>query len=277
MSGRLSHIMNAVYCEPWLIRPEMHQTISGIVQEHVKGVAHLEAGCAATFELPGMKEESRISMVEDVAVISFDGVVGKRVGMLEKTSGVLDLDDFAADLEKVASDDGVDGIVLDINSPGGTVTGTPEAADMVAKCRKRVVAYSETMCASAAYWVASQAYAFIAAPSAVVGSIGVYLPLSDRSRLYEMNGVKQHLIKAGKYKGIGVDGTAPTEEMLERLQDRVDFIHAEFKAAVRAGRGNIADEHMEGQDFFGKQAEQIGLVDSIGTLAQAIRLAAGNK
>jgi len=254
----------------------MHQTISGIVQQHMTGKAHEAGGC---LELFGDMDESkdRVKMVNNTAVVTFDGVVGKRVGKLEKSSGVLDLDDFSADIERLMDDETVDGIVLDINSPGGTVTGTPEAAAMVrAACdKKRVVAYTDTMCASAAYWVASQAWAVMASESAVVGSIGVYLPLTDTSRAYEMQGVTTHLIKSGKYKGTGVPGTAPTQEMLDRLQDRVDFIHAEFKADVRMGRGSVADETMEGQDFFGKQAIGVGLVDGIGTIGDAVQMAAG--
>ena len=282
MRPRLSHILHAVYCEPWLIRPEMHAKIREIVEDHLTGAAHAPDGRATVFGVEADEEQRPIlRMVDRVAVISVEGVLGKRIGMLERISGGVDVDDVSAALRTAmsASMIEVSGIVLDINSPGGTVTGIPELASEIKAMRdqhkKRIVGFTDTMAASAAYWMASQASCVIASPSACVGSIGVYMYILDQSRRYEEAGVKPEVIKAGTYKGAGLPGVSLTDAQRQMFQDKVDYLHQQFKAAVRAGRGvSIDDTVMEGQDFFGAQAVQYRLVDMIGNMSDAIQLAA---
>jgi protease-4 len=250
----------------------MHATIAQILRAHITGEAHRAGGIA---ELFGVDEEDEpiTRMVDDVAVIAVDGVIGKRVSALERSSGTVDVDDVAGALREAYDNPAVRGIVLDINSPGGTVTGVPELGALVASAPKRVVSYTDTMAASAAYWIASQADAFVAAPSATVGSVGVYLALLDESRAYEMNGYRKEVIKSGRIKGIGVPGTALTDEQRAHLQAATDDLHAQFRAAVRAGRGNVRDEDMEGQDFYGAVAVGAGLINETGDMAEAVHLA----
>jgi signal peptide peptidase SppA len=276
VSGRFAHVLHAVYCEPWLIRPEMHAVISAIVLDHITGKAHEEGGRISLMEeMLGDKEQPMTRIADNgVAVVSINGVIGKRVSGLEKSSGIVDVDDVRGELDALESDDAIKGIVLDINSPGGTVTGVPELAARVKRCQKHVVSYTDTMEASAAYWIGSQAWSSWASPSATVGSVGVYLPILDQSRRFDALGVRQEVIKSGKYKGIGIPGTSVSEEQRALLQDRVNGIHAAFKAAVRAGRGKaIEDKHMEGQDFDGAGAVIAGLIDQLGTLNEAIEWA----
>ena len=105
-------------------------------------------------------------------------------------------------------------IVLDIDSPGGTVAGTPEAAAQIAAANKvkRVDAWTGNLMCSAAYYLAAGCRGVYAAPSATVGSIGVYLPVVDRSEMYKAMGVKVDIIKSGKYKGMGFPGTSLTDD-----------------------------------------------------------------
>jgi len=271
---KLIRVLRAVYCEPWLIRAEIHAQIAGIVKAHVDGTAHLLG------KMNDMEDGSELcpQMTEDgVCIIPVDGIIGKRVSALEKSSGVVDSEDLCAALEMAMTDASVRAVVLDINSPGGTVTGTPECAEKVAELTsvKPVIAYCDMMCCSAAYWIASQANAIYASGSASIGSIGVYMSMLDQSRAAEMAGLKQEVFRAGKYKGMGIPGTSLNEEQRAHMQERVDMIHTQFKAAVRKGRGmNIADECMEGQDFYGLECVSNGLVDSIASRDEAIRDAA---
>lgn len=271
---KLIHVARAVYCEPWLIRPEMHQQIADILQAHISGDAHVKE------IMDGMEDGSELQplVTEDgVCIIPIDGVIGKRASGMEKSSGVVDVDDLAAAFDMAMTDQSVSSVVLDINSPGGTVTGTPECAAMVASMKevKPVIAFSEMLCCSAAYWIASQASAIYATGSATMGSIGVYMAILDQSRAAELQGLKQEVFKAGKYKGMGVPGTSLTAEQRAHIQGRVDMIHAQFKNAVRNGRErNIEDAHMEGQDFYGVECVNNGLVDSIASRSEAIRDAA---
>lgn len=274
--SRLSHILNAVYCDPWLIRPEMHARICEIVEAHMSGAAHAADGIAVAFE--DEKQDDLVRITDDgVAIIGLRGVVGKRVGSLEKSSGVTDVDDVAEALAMAVEDGAVRGVVMDIDSPGGTVTGVPELAAQVrdATDRKNIVAFTDTQASSAAYWIGSQAYSFVAAPSASVGSVGVYLPVLDSSRAYEAMGLRQEVIKSGRFKGAGIPGTALTEEQRQRLQERVNAIHAAFRADVRAMRKRVPDEAMEGQELFASEAIKVGMVDMLGTMREAVRLARG--
>ena len=273
--SKFINVLRELYTEPWLIRPDVHEQICRIVDAHIDGSAHEAGGIASLFG--GEEKTDIVDIVDNVGVIAIDGVIGKRVSSLQKSSGVVDVDEIQEKMMELVANESIDGIVLDISSPGGTVTGVPELAEYIrAACNdKRVVAYTDTLMASAAYWIGSSAWAIIAAPSSTVGSVGVYMSLLDQSRAVEMQGLKVELIKAGKLKGIGLPGTSLTDEQRAYLQSRVDYLHEQFRGAVRSGRGvKVADGVMEGQDFFGEQAAQVRLIDQVGTMQDAINLAA---
>ena len=268
---KLMRVMSAVYLEPWLIRPEMHSQISRIVQAHVDGTAHVE-GIMDLVE----SDKPEYCVMDGVAIIPVKGVIGQGVSQIEKSSGMCDVNDVEDMLDLAMADESISAIMLDIDSPGGTVSGTPELASKISAIRetKPVISYANGMEASAAYWIGSQATASFASESATVGSIGVYLPILDSSRAMEMQGLKMELFKAGKFKGAGVQGTSLSDDQKAMFQSRVDHIHGMFKASVRDGRGrNIADEDMEGQDFIGSQAVDNGLVDGIATRKEVIEIA----
>jgi signal peptide peptidase SppA len=277
MSNRFINVLTELYTEPWLIRPDVHEKLCDIVEAHIDGSAHEAAGIASLFGEPA---EDMVEIVDNVGIISINGVLGKRVSLCQKSSGVVDVDDVQDKIMELIANDAVDGIVLDISSPGGTVTGTPELADFIkaAGDKKRIVAFTDTQMCSAAYWIGSQAYSIIATKSSSVGSIGVYLSILDQSRAAEMQGIKVDVVKGGKLKGIGIPGTSLSSEQREFLQDRVDFLHSQFKAAVQAGRGvDISESVMEGQDLFGEMAVKVRLIDMIGTMQDAIHLAANGE
>ncbi len=269
---RFANIITELYIRPWVIKSTMHNKMCEIVNKHIDGTAHTQDEIITIFE-----EEKKSDILQyygDTAIIDINGVIGRKVSALEKSCGVVDVADISDVLDYAVNDDAVSGIVLRIDSPGGTVAGVPELAGEIraASQTKPVVSFVDGMAASGAYWLASQTNAIIATQSSVVGSIGVYMALLDESKWFEQNGLKQEVIKAGKYKGMGIEGTSITEDQRKLLQSEVDEIHAMFKAAVQLGRGTIADEIMQGQDFFGVKGVDVGLVDGIGTMDQAIDL-----
>jgi signal peptide peptidase SppA len=162
-------------------------------------------------------------------------------------------------------DEEIETIVVDISSPGGTVTGVEEAALALSRSSKKTVAYTETEAASAAYWIGSSADRFVATPSATVGSIGVYMAIPDYSKAFEAAGVRMDVIKSGTLKGAGIPGTSLSDAQRADLQAQVEAIHADFKAAVRGKRKMAKDEDMEGQVFSGKEAARKGLVTGLGS------------
>ena len=181
-------------------------------------------------------------------------ICGVRLCSMEETSSAL---------LQAAADPAVHTILLDIDSPGGTVNGTPELAQLVRTIAKdkHVYAFTAGQCCSAAYWVASQADVIYAAPSATVGSIGVILPVVDSSALYDRCGLKMEVFSAGKYKSTGMDGTSLTEEQRDRLTQQVNDTWARFKQAVTRRR-TIDETDMEGQSFYGTDARHKKLVDA---------------
>lgn len=281
---RFANILHAVYCEPWLIRPEMHARIAEILQQHITGAAHGPTGVATVFvetsqdEKDEAKRQPMMRMMDDVSVIEVSGVLGKRMDMMEKMSGGVDVNDVMASLDSAMADKKVKGIIMAMDTPGGTIQGIPELAQAIyeASEKKPLVAFTDTMADSAGYWLASQAPYFVVSPSASVGSIGVYKPILDQSIRYAAAGLKQEVFKAGKFKGAGVPGTSLTDAQREMVQARVDQLHAQFKAAVRAGRGRqIPDDLMEGQEFFGSEAVLNGLADECGNFSAALRAVRG--
>lgn len=273
--NKFSNILNAVYCEPWIIRPAMHDVICQIVDDHISGLAHNADGRASVFDALTKDEDEKIyEIVDNVGIINIHGVIEKGVGALQKTSGMTDVDDISDALDDLEQDN-VDGILLNIDSPGGTVSGVPELATKIKamSAKMPIVSFTDSLMASAGYWLGSQAWAIIASPSSVVGSIGVYNAILDQSKAYENAGVKQTVIKAGKFKGIGIPGTTLTDEQIKYMQERVDYLYDQFKLSVVSGRKRrIDDDVMQGQDFFGSQAVENGLIDSTGDIDDAIRL-----
>ena len=205
-----------------------------------------------------------------VGVIPLKGVIGKGLSRLEALTGGADVDEFTSALEMMEEDPEVSVIVVDISSPGGTVTGVEEASAALARSSKPTVAYTETEAASAAYWIGSAADRFVATPSATVGSIGVYMAIPDYSKAFDMAGVKMDVIKSGTLKGAGIPGTSLSDAQRADLQEQVNAIHADFRASVRVKRMMVADSDMEGQVFSGRQAAGKGLVTGLGTSLAAL-------
>jgi len=250
----------------------MHKQICEIVRAHLTGEAHEDNGCAAMFQAPEEDKAEGMEIVDGVAIIPIEGVLDKRVSDMAKMSGAVGCDDIEAMLTEAVQDDTVDGILLDINSPGGSVTGIPELASKIAAAAtvKPIVAYTDTLMASAAYWLGAGCSAIYASPSASVGSIGVYMAFMDTSRAYEMQGLKTELIKHGKYKATGMDGIAMTDEQREYLQDQVDQLAAWFNGFVGKHRDAMPASAMEGQTFFGIDAVNVDMVDAVGSADDAM-------
>lgn len=197
------------------------------------------------------------------AIVPVFGVIGKHLSQMEIFCGGLDVDALCSAVGAASFDDSVDQIVLWINSPGGTVTGVPEAADYIRRVSSDtpLYAYTDGQMCSAAYWLASGCEQIFAAPSADVGSVGVYLSWINQEQALENAGLKLELIKAGDFKAMGHPLKSLTEAEAAKLQEEVDQIWAQFKAAATSRRA-IDESAMQGHTV--KFSEQLttGLVDA---------------
>ncbi len=276
--SNLLRVARAVYCEPWLIEPSMHRVLCQILDAHMTGgeiemAARLRGdSLLAASDKTGKAVDAPPYVVQDgIAVVPLHGVIGRRVGAIEKSSGVTDVDAFAAAVRAAGSDPAVRAVMLDVDSPGGTVGGVQDAADAVRQVsqKKHTLAFSGGTMASAAYWIASGAEAIYADQTAVVGSIGVYTYVLDTSRADEQRGIKAQVFASGKYKGAGAAGQPLTDEQREETQGRVNDLAAVFKGDVRRFNPAISDDAMQGQTFLGERARAARLINSVSTFARA--------
>ena len=242
----MTPILHALHCQPWLITPEAHAAMRRTVTS------------AGLFNEPPEPPESELLCVEDgLGIVSISGPLMKRPDIFARVLlGATDMDAIGEAIAEAGQRADVQAVLLAFDSPGGTVNGTPELAAAVAALSKAkyVYAFSDGQMCSAAYWIASQADAIYATPSARVGSIGVLLPMIDDTEAFKQAGLKVDLFAAGKYKSVGVPGVALTEDQRAWLQADLEEIYAEFKTAVLARGRSIPQDAMEGQDFSGRKA-----------------------
>jgi signal peptide peptidase SppA len=209
-------------------------------------------------------EVPKAYIAEDgTGVIPIAGVIGKGLSPIEKMTGALDVSDIADTIDEYSMNPQVTRIALQVSSPGGTVTGVEELANKVRNIAKPTMSYTDTEMASAAYWIASAADKVVASPSSTVGSVGVYMVVADYFEAAKAEGIKMIVIKAGQHKAIGVPGAEVTTEQQAHLQEGVNEIHADFKAAVLKTRKMVNASDMEGQVFSGKQAAQRNLITGL--------------
>lgn len=155
-------------------------------------------------------------------------------------------DEIRSMLTAAISDPTVKTVVLEIDSPGGTVQGTIETADAIWNARqnsgKSVVALIEEMACSSGYYMASQTEQIVAGPNSEIGCIGTMGMMYDISKFYEMIGVRAVVIKSGEFKGAGAEGTVITEDQIQMYQPVIDGMAENFKRDVARGRGMTLDQ-----------------------------------
>ncbi len=249
--------------QPWLITSEALEAMASSTLAFMDNPPSLER-----------KEPHPLLSIENgIGVISISGPMLRRPDLFSiLIFGATDTEEIAHAIREASGREDVQAIFLDIDSPGGTVNGTPELAQAVADASRQKYTYAFTsgqMC-SAAYWVASQCDAIYAIPSARVGSIGVILPVVDSSEAFSREGLKIEVFAAGKFKSAGAPGTSLTDEQREWLQSDVNEIAADFKAAVLARGRKIPDEAMEGQTFSARNAQRFNLAGAIKDRATAL-------
>jgi signal peptide peptidase SppA len=183
-------------------------------------------------------------------VLPLYGVVTQRGNMVDDISGPgsTSTQQFTSALRQVLADDTVGQILIDIDSPGGSVYGVAELASEIVKARaqKPVVAVANSLAASAAYWIGCAASEFYVTPGGEVGSIGVWQAHFDYSKALEEEGVKTTLVSAGKFKVEGNPYVPLDPQAQAFMQSRVDDYYKAFIQAVAVGRGVSVDDVRNG-------------------------------
>jgi len=220
------------------------------------GMALLRAGQGSTGFLPG---------TSIVAVVPLEGEIERS-------------DDFVETLAEIGDDRRYVAVVVRIDSPGGAVAPSQEMYDAVRRLaeKKPVVASLGSVAASGGYYDASGADTIVASPGTLTGSIGVIMSLTNVRGLMDKLGVEATIVTAGKWKDTGSPFRAVTAEERAMLQAMANEVHTQFIDAVAAGRKldpARAREVGNGRVYTGQEAKQIGLVDELGGLEDAVRIA----
>lgn len=185
---------------------------------------------------------------------------------------------FQQNLDKALASDEVKAIVLNIFSPGGYVYGVEAAANALyaARGNKPIYAYTDSLAASAAYWLASAAdKVILGSETAEVGSIGVYLAHFDYSEMLKEAGIKVTEITSGEYKGLGSPYTELTTDEKKLLQADSNYVYTRFVNTVARNRGMSAEDVLKsanGLTYYGSKAIELGLADSINSLTEVIAM-----
>ena len=204
-----------------------------------------------------------------------------RIALIRVEGVILDAQQTVGDLKKFGDSPSVKAIVLRIDSPGGGVVPSQEIHDAVMRVRnkqnKAVVASMGTVAASGGYYIAAATDRIIANPGTLTGSIGVIMELANLEGLLKKIGVENVVVKSGRHKDIGSPFRKMSDEDRRILQSVMDDVHTQFIEAVAEGRSlDVSDVQSlaDGRIFTGRQAKDIKLVDELGDLDDAIRLAA---
>ena len=194
---------------PWAMMPErMHAFATVLSRWHTGGTAPAEI-LATVAEAHAAREAKRASNVRAgggaIAVLPLYGAIMQRPSVAQDYSGGISVQQFQAAFREAMADETVGSILIDIDSPGGSVYGVGELAAEIMQARgiKNVVAIANSLAASAAYWIGCAANEFYITPGGEVGSIGVWQAHEDWSAAMAEAGVKTTLISAGKYKTEG--------------------------------------------------------------------------
>ncbi len=216
---------------------------------------------------------------DKIVLISIDGMIAnaKSGGLLSPTENPMSL--FQQQIDKIADDSSVKGVVLRVNSPGGTVSGSDAIYTVLSRYKQKskvpVVVSTQEVCASGAYYISCAADKIVVQPTSVVGSIGVIFETFDASGTLGMIGVKTDPIKSGVNKDMGSPFKPLGKEERQIMQDMVNEYFDRFKSIVRSHRPIQEKDWAavtDGRVFSGAKAVELGLADQTGLLEDAIEL-----
>jgi protease-4 len=205
-------------------------------------------------------------------------VIGNTVGVVELRGVIREASEPIEALERFRKNDAVVAVVVRVESPGGAVAPSQEIYEQVWRVRetKPVIASLGNVAASGGYYVASAANVIVADPGTITGSIGAIMEVPYMAPLAEKLGVSQEIVKSGQFKDTGHPLRTLSDDERALLQGMVDEVLKQFVEAVARGR-SMAPERVralaDGRIFSGTQAAAAGLVDQLGGLDAATRVA----
>lgn len=273
---KYSHILLAVTEERWALQHAKLQAILDFLADQASGVKYsaeeLDARITQKTQADVAKRDGT------VAILPLRGVIANRMSMMGDISGGTSCEGFARTFQAAANDGNVKAIILDVDSPGGSVSGSSELAATIYAARRSdrpIVAQVNSLAASAAYWIASACDEIVVTPTGSVGSIGVYGVHTDLSQAMAQEGIKRTLISAGKFKVDGNPYEPLPDEVRDRMQSRVDAAYDMFVRDVARNRNvslaAVRDGFGQGDTVDAAPAVAEGMADRVGTMEETLQ------
>ena len=268
---------------PWALMPERLSAVTAVIARwsgDAPASDEVMHSVAADRNARDVRRQASVSNSGGgIAVLPLYGIVTQRGNMVDDVSGpgTASTQQFSNLLRAALQDETVSQILIDIDSPGGSVYGVAELADEIvsARAQKPVLAIANSLAASAAYWIGCSASEFYVTPGGEVGSIGVWQAHQDYSKAMDEAGVKTTLISAGKFKVEGNPYAPLDEEAQGFMQSRVDDYYAAFTKAVAKGRGvpisQVRDGMGQGRVLGADAALASSMVDGIATFNDVVK------
>jgi signal peptide peptidase SppA len=258
-----------LYNQPWAISDAWMAQITDIYERRVANIAS-ELDLKALAAENEKRSKEGYSVTRGVACIDISGPLLPKASLLSSISGATSYSQIRSQINAAIDSKDVDSIVLNIDSPGGTVIGVQECADVIYRARsesaKSIVAMCNPVAASAAYFLASQADAVYATTGGHVGSIGVIAKLDNMDRKQRNEGNDPVIVRSSELKNVTAGGQM-TPNQIQSVQAMVSKYFAMFKDSVVRGRPGInIDAVSTGEVWIGKEAQDRGLIDGITTL-----------
>jgi len=270
MSFALPNLASRLFGVPLLAHPGKLEVIVRALEPRLLGANASESSDEGQ-TTPRSSEVTRESSVAVVPVLG--SLVHRRLGM-DAVSGMDSTQDLRRRVEAAVADESVDGILLEVDSPGGEVAGIFDLVDVIFEARqsKPVVAFVNESALSAGYALASAADKVVLPRTGMAGSVGVVAMHVDQSRLNEKVGIKPEFVFAGEKKVDGHPHGPMSDRARADLQAEVDKIHTTFVKTVARNRGLSTEDVRATQAgvFSGEDAISRGLADQIGGRAEAL-------
>lgn len=272
---KYARILTAFAAEPWAMdRDKMRAVLEFLAFKAAGGdfsPNELSARVSGARSVEIARQEGA------VALIPVHGVLAPRMDMVMEMSGGMSYGSIQQALHAAIASDDVKAIVLDIDSPGGSVPGAQELAAEIRAVRggpKPIVAQVNHSMASAAYWIGSQADEVVVTPSGRAGSIGVYTVHDDMSAALAEAGVRRTYIAAGDNKVEGNQDEPLSASARTFMEERVKRSYDRFVADVASGRKtsrkDVLDNFGQGRMFFAEELIEKGMADTVATLEETL-------
>lgn len=279
----LSYVLRFALSHPWAIERGALQVIAGVLARHIAGLEVDHHALNAAVEQNKRRELPQPRKGGAVALIPIHGPIVPRATMMTEVSGLASTEGITAAVNDAIADPNIRQIVLDIDSPGGNVAGCTECVESILAAReqKPIVAQAHFSMGSAAYWIGSAATEIVASPSAQVGSIGVFAIHNDISEALKALGIKRTYISEGKYKLIGKETEALSDDDRAEIAGKVKEFYGTFVDDVARGRkvpaSSVRNGYGEGRIVGASEALNLKMVDRVATLSETLaRLSPGS-